>query len=861
MALVLWTGPGADGAPCREEEEEKYPREIPLPPGLPEGWKCFEYKFKTGMSAGKSYFRFTSPEGKPGFLSGTAVLKHHCETHGEDLEAALKVWEQIKFEAQDKRLKEFQQRMVESKKQKAEEAKAKNKESLLRSLSGQGKSTALETGTSSSALVLAADDIQTPPRQLPGPNSSEAQPSAQKRRAAVKHPRDPGPMGLLFAVQKKRRENSSPNAAESDPPEQEHAQSSTRREALQRELEKVIASKQAAVKSEKFEVALQMKCQEDALQQQLQELGQAPEGAKEQLVAQKTAPRAARADSKEPQKAAASAERSCASSAQLPPVSLGEFFQFLQCQLCMEAQEVLDQKVPLKDPGAKSFWDEYKAFVTPNLGKTERWVPYHTMFGVHELFLIQSVHHREPAVWSEKQRFLTMFIFRAHCKRDFFNSAQLPFLLKEDFWKNPLEMFRNEGPLESAMLDYRRRTKQPLLTLCFRMIPERVLKDDDENLVRSIVLRTQTLLTIAEEIWPILKNENFGPGQKFSKISGIVQGATGLGETWAKMLMVCIDLAYPEERLLESQCEVGVGALPPLRALLPSGGAADATKALKELTTSMNKAAGDSADHFWALLPHVEELARKKYNGMRLIEQQACTERGKLNNVTVQVQLCEYRQFRNFLARTRYSLAVDESMKFPDKKKMATVHHELDEERQCLKFELSVGDAEESLSYEVALAATQGNRQLAERIGWLVQHRFCPPGASLPGMAEVLAFRDELYQQCKRLGREDAAEDSEAWRLCKVSLRHPSPLCSFVYIDKSGTKIHFQTTVKAAGGNMLEAERIARLCWAKLEAGATREEVLSFRTKLYEQHAAGVSVPGNNQSTLLPVSKKLKFSK
>ena len=34
-----------------------------------------------------------------------------------------------------------------------------------------------------------------------------------------------------------------------------------------------------------------------------------------------------------------------------------------------------------------------EAFVTPNLGNTERWVPYHTILGVHELFLAQSARH------------------------------------------------------------------------------------------------------------------------------------------------------------------------------------------------------------------------------------------------------------------------------------------------------------------------------------------------------------------------------------------------------------------------------------------------------------------------------------
>merc|ERR1712176_1131685 len=40
-------------------------------------------------------------------------------------------------------------------------------------------------------------------------------------------------------------------------------------------------------------------------------------------------------------------------------------------------------------------------------------------------------------------------------------------------------------------------------------------------------------------------------------------------------------------------------------------------------------------------------------------------------------------------------------------------------------------------------------------------------------------------------------------------------------------------TTKAAAGGALEAERIARLCWAKFEAGAKKDAVLEYRGKLY----------------------------
>merc|ERR1719192_499867 len=87
--------------------------------------------------------------------------------------------------------------------------------------------------------------------------------------------------------------------------------------------------------------------------------------------------------------------------------------------------------------GGCALWQDYEAFVMPNLGSTERWVPYHTALGVHEFFLLQSIHHQKEPLWDAKRRFLAIFIFRAHCKRDFLNRARLPHLQCEDFTHDP----------------------------------------------------------------------------------------------------------------------------------------------------------------------------------------------------------------------------------------------------------------------------------------------------------------------------------------------------------------------------------------------------------------------------------------
>lgn len=519
----------------------------------------------------------------------------------------------------------------------------------------------------------------------------------------------------------------------------------------------------------------------------------------------------------------------------MSPASLEEFFQFLQCQLCMEAREVIGERVELEDPAARALWSEYEAFVTPNLGATERWVPFHTALGVHEFFLIQSVHHRQEASWDAKRRFMAIFIFRAHCKRDFFNQAQLPYLLREDFWRDPVGAFAPEGALEQSMREYRRRTRQPLLTLAMRMIPDRLLADDDDNLVRSIVLRTQRLLEVAEHVWPVLHDHRKSAGQRFVEISQFVQQASGLGETWAKMLTVCLDLAYPHIGLLASQCDVGIGAQAPLRCLLPEGGAEEPREALRQLQRAVNGSEAESSRRFWGLLPKVEALVRKRHANLPLLLEQVRTERGKMTAVTLQVQLCEYRQFRNSLARNRYGLPGDDSMKLPERPKKAKSEDFLEFDqaghRILVNFPAQEGQQEQKQPepLEVPLAAANGRRRLAERMALMCFEKL-RDGVS---RGEVEAFREDLCKQCKGL-HDDVSDDSEAWQRCRVTLKHANPLVSFVFQAQGGPKVAFQTTVKASG-SILNAERIARLCFARLEAGDAKEAVLAYRGELYRQ--------------------------
>eukprot|EP00439_Symbiodinium_sp_Y106_P045480 s1105_g5.t1 len=421
---------------------------------------------------------------------------------------------------------------------------------------------------------------------------------------------------------------------------------------------------------------------------------------------------------------------------------------------------------------------------------TERWVPYHTVLGVHELFLMEAVHSRKD--WNDKQKFLAMFIFRAHCKRDLFLQAQVP-LMKDQ--KNPLKAFEANGPMEKAIALYRKKTGNALLTNCFRIIPERVLKDNDANLVRSIVTRTSRLLPVAEKAYDDSQATAF---TKLHRIASMVQNTEGCGDTWAKMLTVPIDMAYPKLKLLESDCE-----------------------ALRTLLKKVNQSKTASAKHFWKVLEKVEKGMCKKYRHLPLVVKQATTKPHTMSASTLQVQLCEYRQFRHTLARNLYGLADDQSMRTEETSKTDY----MTQEKNCMKCIFPCEDRQVTLDVSLKPAkspkvAARVLSMMFQSLGFKAKPRKVISGES---EAEAVSFRDKVLMGYTH--GEDVADDSDAWSQCKVQLSHPSPL--------DGTKFPFQTTV-AAAGSILQAERLARLCWERLRSGKSKDDTIKWRDAQYK---------------------------
>eukprot|EP00913_Durusdinium_trenchii_P029169 g27345.t1 len=138
----------------------------------------------------------------------------------------------------------------------------------------------------------------------------------------------------------------------------------------------------------------------------------------------------------------------------------------------------------------------------------------------------------------------------------------------------------------------------------------------------------------------------------------------------AREAEVSIDIAYPHLQLLASTCdvgvswpnpsfstskhakrEVGVGALKALQRLFPSNSMDDPRDVLGNATRAANSSQASAAQSFWRLLAKVESLAQKRFAQLPLVLEQVSTRPGQLSAVTMQVQLCEWRQFLDFLAK------------------------------------------------------------------------------------------------------------------------------------------------------------------------------------------------------------------
>jgi len=89
---------------------------------------------------------------------------------------------------------------------------------------------------------------------------------------------------------------------------------------------------------------------------------------------------------------------------------------------------------------------------------------------------------------------------------------------------------------------------------------------------------------------------------------------------------------------------------------------------------------------------------------------------------------------------------------------------------------------------------------------------------------------------------EDAPPGHEAWE--RVRLSRSNEVSTFRY-TRGETDIHFQVTEKKVG-SALAAQRLARSCYMRFEAGQSKESIMAWRNEVYAQIAAALRRSSEN---------------
>merc|ERR1712187_827005 len=137
------------------------------------------------------------------------------------------------------------------------------------------------------------------------------------------------------------------------------------------------------------------------------------------------------------------------------------------------------------------------------------------------------------------------------------------------------------------------------------------------------------------------------------------------------------------------------------------------------------------------------------------------------------------------------------------------------------------GPDSKKISTEVSVKAACGSNGVAKRIAHLMAINLTE---GMP-KKDVEKMRDQMLGGY--IGGEDVPDDSKAWEICRAGVNKIDSVCAFKMVQSDGKQFPFQVTAGAVGGCSLQVERIARLCWEKLNAGVPKEKVIAYRNKLY----------------------------
>merc|ERR1712136_484711 len=142
----------------------------------------------------------------------------------------------------------------------------------------------------------------------------------------------------------------------------------------------------------------------------------------------------------------------------------------------------------------------------------------------------------------------------------------------------------------------------------------------------------------------------------------------------------------------------------------------------------------------------------------------------------------------------------------------------------------AVRSVEDEVSVDVVNAPTKKRKSKGDVEAPQQSPPTVPPAKKAKGEEEP-----EDGEKPAPLIQEDAPPESAAHNMVKTKAHDKvgNAMVHFNAKANNGEKISFQVTVVASGGCEESAWRIARMCYARVENGATKEEIHQFRSDMY----------------------------
>ena len=322
--------------------------------------------------------------------------------------------------------------------------------------------------------------------------------------------------------------------------------------------------------------------------------------------------------------------------------------------------------------------------------KGDKWVPFHTVLGTHELYIQRRIGGLPYLSEGEK--------YALACG---FSGSRWPELYDEcvmdpcfppgagpaspegrALLADPAEAFQRGGVVHRRFDTYRARGGR-LHTLAYSPRPIPTGASGDEYTF-YILERTRTFLEMGKALHPQLDSLVKSGG--WQAVDAAMQQTKWLGPTLGKMFLVSTHLAIPRLGLLEHGTEVGIGAQEAFKLVYPGIQAPKDFSMLpdrRELLLGLRRqvCGPDGASGLDALEPRLRpmvawcaERAKARYGPLGVPAECFSDHLGVLD---FQVALCEWRKFRNNVDHRRTSgrgvlLGAADPGPLPSKKKRKT---------------------------------------------------------------------------------------------------------------------------------------------------------------------------------------------